>query len=204
MSPTENLLWMAAIWTAIAAGVAYFFPNWVMRIVFVLAAVAIPFWEFPYGYYNFQRLCAEELGVKIFEPISPQKSICREVHRDSYVEQWLAPGMDFVEARDRQGNVTRLERGKGPVVLRSKTDALASEYCVGSDWINNLPWGINRHEYWIRKNSSQAVVARLTSQIHWSGMSWQKSTRAFGSGGSCHVRGSTKAIVDLALRGSDQ
>ena len=65
MNDTEQLFWMAVIWALIAAAIARFIPNWPGRIAFFTVAVAIPFWELPYGYYNFQRLCSEQRKLQV-------------------------------------------------------------------------------------------------------------------------------------------
>ena len=78
MSDTEQLFVVAAVWVIIAAVIARFIPNWPVRIAFFVLAVGIPFWELPYGYYNFQNLCREETKLMVIERIPPQESVCVE------------------------------------------------------------------------------------------------------------------------------
>jgi hypothetical protein len=204
MSPTEDLLWMVAVWVAITTGIAYFFSTWTTRVIFVAVAVAIPFWELPYGYYNLRKLCNEQGGLRVIEPIPPQRSICADHPSDSTAQAWLADGMDFVEARDKRGMVTKLTRGPKHSVTRSNADKILSEYCVTHAWINNLPWGIQRGEYVVTKATSQAIVARH-SEFSWSGMSWQRAASPIlGRGGHCKFREPSKAILQFVMGGGEK
>src|SRR6185436_2239817 len=99
MNDTEQLLIAAAVWAIIAAVIARFIPNWPGRIVFLVLAVGLPFWELPYGYYNFQKLCREEGALRIFEPIAPQEAVCVDYPFETVTSEMLKKGFASVEAR---------------------------------------------------------------------------------------------------------
>ena len=73
MSDTEQLFVVAAVWALIAAAIARFISNWPGRVAFFVIAVGLPFWELPFGYYNFQKLCSEHNKFQIVEkiPVEP-------------------------------------------------------------------------------------------------------------------------------------
>ena len=78
MSQTEELFLLAGTWTLIAIFIARFIPNWPGRIAFLAIAVGLPFWELPYGYYNFQRLCREELDLKVLL-VNPREKVATDL-----------------------------------------------------------------------------------------------------------------------------
>ncbi|HTP62988.1 MAG TPA: hypothetical protein VMJ14_12990, partial [Burkholderiales bacterium] len=72
MSDTEQLFIVAAVWTVVAAMVARLGPGWWGKGAFFAALLVVPFWELPYGYFNFQKLCAEDANLKVIDKIFPQ------------------------------------------------------------------------------------------------------------------------------------
>src|SRR3990172_5793830 len=105
MNDTEQLFIAAAVWALIAAAVARFIPNWPGRIAFFAFAVGIPFWELPYGYYNFQELCREEGSLRVLEPIAPQQSICVDYPFETAASGMMKMWFASIEARDKSGSV---------------------------------------------------------------------------------------------------
>ena len=105
MNDTEQLFLVAAVWTVIAAVIARFIPNWPGRIAFIAIAVGLPFWELPYGYYNFQKLCREEGALRILESIAPQESICVDYPFDTVAEGMLSAAAVAIIADDEKGEV---------------------------------------------------------------------------------------------------
>src|SRR6185436_10438805 len=97
MSDTEQLFLVAAIWALIAAVIARFIPNWPGRIAFFAIAVALPFWELPYGYYNFQRLCRNETALIVSEKVLPQDSVCIDYFDAGLYRQLVQAGFSRIE-----------------------------------------------------------------------------------------------------------
>src|SRR3970040_2192364 len=107
MNDTEQLFAVAAVWALIAAAVARFIPNWPGRIAFFAIAVGMPFWELPYGYYNSQKLCREEIGLQVFEKISPQEIVCADYPYVTLHKELLRSGFTTVETRGKAGAIKR-------------------------------------------------------------------------------------------------
>ena len=56
MSDTVQLFIVAAGWTIISFLIARLVPKRPGRIALFIVLVGVPFWELPYGYFNFQKL----------------------------------------------------------------------------------------------------------------------------------------------------
>jgi hypothetical protein len=184
MSDTEQLFLVAAIWALIAAVIARFIPNWPGRIAFFAIAVVLPFWELPYGYYNFQKLCSEEGGLRVYAEISPQRNICVDYPFDTSARTLNRFGFSSIEARSKDGQITQVVGIAADAVTRSKS-SLASDYCVTFVNNNHLPRRVNRHDFLIVSAKDSAIVARH-SVYDWRGMWWQQSASpVLGRGGEC-------------------
>jgi hypothetical protein len=199
MSDTEQLFIVAAVWALIAAVIARFIPNWPGRIAFFAIAVALPFWELPYGYYNFEKLCKEQAGLKTFEPIQPQRFVCVAYPFDSGAPFLLKAGFSVVEARDKTGNVNRISRAPSGEFESAKLNRVTSEYCITYAFVRGLPWRVMRNEMTVSRESDQKLVARH-SEFVWFGMWWQEAaTPVLGRGGQC--RGDAIQPISTALLG---
>jgi len=189
MNDTEQLFIAAAIWTIIAAVIARFIPNWPGRIAFFAIAVGLPFWELPYGYYNFQKLCREEGSLRIFEPIAPQQSICVDYPFETAALGMLKKGFVSVEARDKGGSVNRYLKAPRGDVDKVATDRVTSEYCITRTFVRELPWRAMRNELVIVRNQDNHLVARHSDFV-WFGMWWQAAALpVLGRGGECRHDG---------------
>jgi len=184
MSDTEQLFLVGAIWTLLAAAIARFIPNWPGRIAFVAIAVGIPFWELPYGYYNFQKLCREDGGLKVMEKISPQENVCADFPFDTAATDLLRFGFSSVEARGKLGEVRKVTSAQAASSDRQPRPA-TSAYCVTFKNNNHLPWGVIRHDFLVTRSDNGRVVARH-SVFDWFGMWWQQMAKPIlGRGGEC-------------------
>ncbi len=185
MNDTEQLFLMALIWALIAMIVARFIPNWPGRVVFFTVAVAIPFWELPYGYFNFQRLCREESGLKVFESIGPQRIICVDYPYETAAIGMLKAGFSSVEARDKDGGVRRYSKSLFDNIESFNEPRVSSEYCVTHSFVRGLPWRTMRNELVIVRANDKHMVARH-GEFVWFGMWWQEAALpVLGRGGEC-------------------
>ena len=201
MSDTEQLFVVAAVWALIAAVVARFIPNWPGRVAFFALAVGIPFWELPYGYYNFQTLCKEQGGLKILEPISPQTTVCVAHPYESGAPGMIKAGFEFVESKDKSGGVHRISKAPSGALESAKQDHVTSDYCVTFANNNRLPWRIIRHDFLVIRIKDGAVAARH-SVFDWFGMGWQQSASpVLGRGGECR-EDPIRPVVAVLLNGS--
>lgn len=199
MSQTHELFTMAAIWTLIAIVIAYFIKNWPGRIAFLAIAVGVPFWELPYGYYNFQKLCKEQGGLKVFEPIPPQHIVCVTHPFDSGAPALLGVGFGIVEARDKSGSVNKISRASSGELVSMKLGQVTSDYCITYAFVRGLPWRIQRNEMTVSREKDRRLVARH-SEFVWFGMWWQDAAAPMlGRGGEC--RRDAVAPISSALLG---
>ena len=183
MNDTEQLFIAAAVWALIAAGIARFIPNWPGRIAFFAIAVGIPFWELPYGYYNFQKLCREEINLRIGEKILPQDSVCIDYFDLGLYRQLVQAGFTRIEITGRSDNAKEYA-ASGRVFLTNRGQAKSS-YCIAFTNNTYLPWRILRADILIEHARERRVVARQ-SEFYWAGMWWQEQARpVLGRGGVC-------------------
>ena len=197
MSDTEQLFLVAAIWALIAAVIARFIPNWPGRIAFFAIAVGLPFWELPYGYYNFQKLCREEVNLKVFEKIAPQENVCADFPYVTLHDELLRSGFSIVETRDKAGEIRKFVAHSGGRVEETRQQKLVSDYCLTFSNNARLPWRVLRHDQLVERVHDKAVIARQ-SRFSWLGMWWQEGVSPIlGGGGECS---DSKNRSILALR----
>jgi hypothetical protein len=183
MSETYELLLMAAVWTLIAVVIACFIKNWPGRLAFLAIAVGLPFWELPYGYYNFQNLCGTEARLLVFEKIPPQDSICLQDLDSGLYSRLANAGFTRIEVTGKSDDAKRdSQSGR---VLRTQRSGVKSSYCIGFHENISLPWRVRRGDLLVTRANDTKVVARQ-SHFSWAGMWWQEQLRPiFGSGGTC-------------------
>ena len=183
MNDTEQLFIAAAVWALIAAVIARFIPNWPGRIAFFAIAMGIPFWELPYGYYNFQKLCRDETNLKVLEKILPQDSVCIEYFDLGLYRQLVQAGFTRIEITGRSDNANEYV-ANGRVFLTKREDAKSS-YCIVLKSGTSLPWRILRGDTLVVRLVDNHAVARQ-SRIRWNGTWWQQeATPILGIGGVC-------------------
>jgi len=183
MSDTEQLFVAAAVWGLIAAVIARFIPNWPGRIAFFAIAVALPFWELPYGYYNFRKLCVAEARLLVFEKIPPQESVCVRDLDSGIYSGLIRAGFRRIEVTDRTDDPKR-DASSGRV-FRIPRPSIQSTYCLAFQSNNALPWRVLRNDVLIARATDDKVVARQ-SRFSWEGMWWQEQARpVLGRGGVC-------------------
>ena len=202
MSDTEQLFILAGVWTIGAAVVAYFIPKWPAKIIAFALLVGIPFWELPFGYYKFLNLCAHEGGWRVFEKIAPQQSVCAIYPLDSATKQFIDAGFTIVEAKDKGGNTWRYTRDEINDKPKAAGSATVSEYCVVQDFIEGLPWRIQRNEHVVVRLSDKHIVGRFSDFV-WYGTWWQqKAIPMLGRGGECRHGDAIPAIAYTLRAGS--
>jgi len=203
MSDTTQLFILAGFWTMAAAVLVYFIPKWPVRIVVFVLVVGVPFWELPFGYYNFLKLCKEDGGLRVFQSISPQKTICAAYPFDFSAQSLLRFGFERVEAKTRTGEIVRYARNSREGDSQGKSNKIESEFCV--TFANNifLPSHVIRHDFLITRASDGSVVARH-SVFDWFGMWWQAAASPIlGRGGECRDD-PVQAVMSALLVGSSE
>ena len=194
MNDTEQLFLMAAVWTIIAVVLARFIPNWPGRIAFVAVAVGLPFWELPYGFYHFRKLCSEQLAFEVFEKIVPQDSVCLEYFDFGQYNQLVRAGFSRIEITGRSDNAK--EYAASGRVQMTNRDQAKSPYCITFRNNIRLPWSVSRADILVERVRENLVAGRQSS-FTWTGMWWQaQASPVLGRGGVCSGM-SNEAIVAL-------
>jgi hypothetical protein len=185
MSDTTQLFILAGIWTLAAAILVYFIRNWPARIFVFALLVGVPFWELPYGYYNFHTSCDAGSRVQILESIPPQAGVCVDYPFEDAVEIVLKAGFARVEARGKLGAVREYVAVPTKEHPGGRREQVTTDYCISSVLNIREPWSILRHDHVVRRVVDDHVVARQSSFM-WEGMWWQKAASpVMGRGGDC-------------------
>lgn len=183
MSPTEELFTIAAIWTLVALGLSWFIKNWGGRVAFVVALVAIPFWELPYGYYTFQKLCLEYAKPKVWEQFNSQESICVDRLDSMLYSNLVRAGFKTIEVTGM--TLGALPASASAVVSMTSKRATNSTYCL--EFVSNIRMHsrMNRHDLKVVRVKDSRVMAEQ-SGLDWRGMAWQEEfSPLLGRGGQC-------------------
>ena len=147
--------------------------------------MGIPFWELPYGYYNFQRLCRAEIGLQVFEKIPQQEIVCADYPYVTFHKELLKSGFTTVEVRGKAGEIKKYSTRPDGGIDETAQERLASNYCLTFLNNNQLTWRVWRHDQLITGARDGHVVARQ-SRFSWAGMWWQEEARpVLGRGGDC-------------------
>ena len=183
MSDTEQLFIVAGVWTFIAGFIAYFIPSWWIRVPVFAVLVGVPFWELPYGYYNFLKFCQTETKVQVFEKIPPQEFICLDHFDPLQYGVLVKAGFTRIEIVGRSDNAKEYA-ASGKVFMVSRDDAKSS-LCITSKINNALPWRLLRHDVLVTQIHGSGIVVKQ-SRINWLGMWWQhQMSPVLGRGGYC-------------------
>jgi hypothetical protein len=145
--------------------------------------VGVPFWELPYGYYNFQKLCLAEAKLLKFDEVLPQDEICVENLDSVLYSELIKNQFSRIEVLRTTDDGQR-DKSSGRVFLTKREDA-RSQYCLR--FVGNIsqPWRIVRHDQLIERVRDNHLVARQ-SRFHWAGMWWQQlAAPILGRGGRC-------------------
>jgi len=183
MSDTEQLFILAGIWALISLFVVYFVPGKPAKVTVFLLLVGVPFWELPFGYFNYSRLCSTEAKLQVFEKILPDDNLCIENLDSVLYYKLINSGFRRIEVTG--GSDDKIRDAKGGHVFVTTPHEVKSRYCLR--FVNNikLPQRVLRHDQLIVRTIDGKVVARQ-SRVHWLGMWWQEAASpVVGRGGRC-------------------
>jgi hypothetical protein len=175
--------------------------NRAEHVVAVLAAVLIPFWDLPIGYFQYRHHCSNDGGLRVYEKIAPQDKIYFESTPSSFPEDMLKQGFKVVEILrvDRTG-IARQEVQRGRIVSRTVTNP---ESMVAVSILRNeeLAWNIYRDRHVARSISGNQLIATYT-MFSWHGGWLQRSVWPLFRGSLDCFRGPGNPLVTLLLRGN--
>jgi hypothetical protein len=169
----------------------------------ILIALAIPFWDLPFGYYSFRDHCETEGGLQVLNKVQPQKKAFFDSLPPYPIKDLLTHGFTVVEAKDSGGNgISRYQlRADGGVEIRAVAQP-ESNVVVSVRRGQRLPWNIVRDDRFLRAPVEGKELARY-SEFTWRG-GWVQVVMSplLGQGPSC-TAGPTDPIVRLILRGGE-
>jgi hypothetical protein len=167
--------------------------NWARGGV-ILAALAIPFWDWPIGYLAFQQHCTTEGGLRTLSKLPPTSAVFLDAGAPYTPEVAFRHGMTTVEYK-KNAVVTR----HTPTSKPAQHASLQSTIKVSGARNQRLPWNIIRNDTFVSRISDGQVVARH-SDFTWLGTWWQAGGAPyFGYGLDC-FRDST-ALISVVAKG---
>jgi len=179
-------------------------PNrWAKAAVAVLA-VYLPFWDVPYGYYNFQKLCADEGGLRVLGKVSPQSSVFLDsssLRTEQERDKMLGRGFRFIEMQFHDGSSISYSKSSGGPNQSVRVSSPVSIYGIRTEMNKRLPWGIVRHDQVLYVRASNQVVAH-NSQFAW--RIWLRDKVLALPGGQIHCQDQfrTDRLEGLILAGT--
>jgi hypothetical protein len=169
--------------------------RWAKALAVVIA-VAIPFWDLPFGYLSFQQDCKQYGGLHVFEKVSPATAIFIDRHIGYTPDQLKRFGFKVIEYGE-PGNITRYTAAKDGYIKSTDQTAI-SKVMVHFQPNQQLPWHVVRRDYLASNVETKSVIARYTD-IRWLGMWWQvEASPIFGDGGRCYFSGDNPILALLA------
>jgi hypothetical protein len=145
------------------------------RVAVGLLAIAIPFWEFPIGYWNLLRQCKNEGGNHISKDFQPSPSIALDFTFHQRPRELMTLGFHIVEYSSGD-KFTRFTRN-GDGMTESIHDSSISQLTYRREIVKELPWNLDRYDDVIVRKKDGATVARQTD-FRWRGMWWEDALNA--------------------------
>ena len=194
---------------AVLAGIAIYIAVWWLLVsslkrtwakaAAIVIALAIPFWDFPIGYYNFERHCSAEGGLRVVSKFPPSDSILLDQSTGYRPEDLVRYGFKTIEYRTKNGAIERftLESRKFSKTLDSAPKSTIKVLFVGH---KTLAWHLIQSEMVAQRVGDGQIVARHNTFL-WAGVWWQAAAAPFfGYGARC---GETDApLVSTVAHGS--
>ena len=166
----------------------------------ILVALAIPFWDLPFGYYNYREHCANDGGLHLRQQFSPVTSILIDPSTGYTADQLLRRGFKIVEVNEASQKITRyVVEGNG--IKSENTEKITSSVRIRTHRNQVLPWNVVRHDVVVSLVNGDNVLV-THSGFHWRGVWWQVvGAPMFGTGPFCHTRDTDAVLTALASGG---
>ena len=167
----------------------------------VLAALAIPFWDLPIGYYNYYRHCAEEGGLRVSVQIAPMDAILVDPDTGYTPQELLRRGFKVIEVGRPGETIYRFTVEDGRLV-KSTHSTPVSEFRIGFMGHKSLPWNLVQSETLITRVKSGEVLVRQNT-FRWRGLWWQvQAAPLLGDGAICFPSRDDSALNAIAGKSS--
>jgi hypothetical protein len=153
--------------------------NW-GRVAVVMTALAIPFWDWPYGYYNFRHTCDREGGLRLYEKFEPTTHVFFDypIHPESVIRH----GFQTVEYRSGS-EVRRYSAGERTTSIHKSPVSLIKLSVIPNQ---EAKANLIRRDYIATRISDSRLLAKY-SDFRWEGLWWQRAIAPLlGDGGRCH------------------
>ena len=172
-----SLLILAVVvgWVALWVYVFKHAPNRSVRIGAVLVAVLIPFWDLPIGYFNLQRHCSTEGGMRTYERIAPQDKVYFKSVPGNSVNELLKQDFKVVEILRPDGkDIAQHEIQGGQITSRTVKNPTSS-IAISITRNEKLAWNIYRDQELAHSLATNKLLAEFT-RFSWHGGWLQEAT----------------------------
>jgi len=166
----------------------------------IAIALAIPFWDLPIGYLNFQRYCLDDGGIRQLEDISPQKSLYFVSGTGYRPEYLFKSGLDAAEYRKRDGTVTRVFKTSGGTIQTVENATATSSVRLRTVFNEQLTWNLYRQEELLEDNATGRPLARARSYT-WLGGWIQRQTAPMLTPAAMCYASSSSGLIEIAING---
>jgi hypothetical protein len=179
-------------------------PNRWAKAGVALVAIYLPFWDVPYGYYNFHTLCADEGGVHVSAKVSPQTSVYLDrssLRTEQERARMFARGFSLIEMHSPDGSSMSFSKSSAGQSQGDSISAPTSTYGIRAEMNKRMPWGVVRHDQVLFVRESNQFVAR-NSEFAW--RIWLRDKVLAFPGGEIFCQGQFRSdqLEQLVLRGS--
>jgi hypothetical protein len=179
-------------------------PSRWAKAAVALVAIYLPFWDVPYGYYNFRTLCAEEGGLRVMGKVAPQPSVLLDsssLRTEQEREKMLGRGFRFVEMQFHDGSSISYSKSSAGPNQSVRVSSPVSVYGIRTEMNRRMPWGIVRHDQVLYVRATNQIVAR-NAQVAW--RIWLRDKVLGLPGGQIHCQDQfrTDRLEQLVLAGS--
>lgn len=196
---------------AVLAGVAIYIGVWWFLIsalkhrwakaAAILIALAIPFWDLPFGYASFAGHCHEEGGLRQLGRVAANDGVLFSYNTGVKAEYLIGLGAHFVEYSRVDGSVIRFSRSASGSIEGVKVSKPSSSVRLQARFNVKLPWNVFKNEVVLSDVQTDRPLARATS-FYWIGGWVQRvSMPLLVARENCSAQ-SLDQIVALAVTGS--
>ncbi len=167
-----TVLAVIAIYIGVFAYIVVHARNRAEKIAAIVVALAIPFWDLPFGYFNFYHHCSQDGGLHISKDLPALNAILIDPSVGYRPEDVLRFGFKTVEYANSSETIRYTADASG--LSKSIHSAPISPIKIQYSGNQMLPWNLIRSDYIVSRVDNGQVIARQTD-FKWRGLWWQVS-----------------------------